>query len=315
MNCEQVKEYLNEYVDGFLPDEIKEQVEAHLTQCAACKKAAEALLKLHGEIRALKLEHTDDFVFDIERAKAPVVLPMRRKGWLRAISATAACFVLLIGVYTAVQNGYQTPAVQELSAGNADEASDIALASGTAEENKTKTRGLHTKTVPVSEDYTYRFVPEDVTPYSSVILDVEATEESQNAKGENFGEADMDTQEYAANAPMEDELPAPIVPDSTKEASTAQASSGASAGGGGSFSGASAVRSMKRTVTLAVSDEAKESFAKLLSGLLLSGFDGEAVINEADLQQLLYADGVTLVSDETAAADTDAYNARIVIRY
>lgn len=323
MNCEDARKYLNEYIDGFLSDAQCKQIAAHLALCDTCRKEAEALLKLRGEIRALKLENTDDFVFDLARAKS-AALPVRHK-WLPAVSAVAACFVLFIGVYAAVQNGYHTPAVQqEFSADNADAASEVAFAGETEQVNKTVEQSRHTKTMTVSEDDAYRTVPEGVTPFSSVILDVEATEESQNAKVEFFGE--VDSKEHAINAPVLEDASAPVAPERAEDVRTEQKSSGASAGGaslsgaaGGSVSGATSVvpapAYTKRTVTLFVDAGAQNAFANSLSGMLCAGFDGETVIAEGDLRLLLAIEGVTVVSDETVAADVNRYSGKIVIFY
>ncbi len=314
MDCKQVKAYLSAYIDGFLPAEEKQQVAAHLDACAACRQAAEALLKLRGEIRALKLENTDDFVFDFARAKAPETLPVYRRKWLRTVSACAACFVLLIGVYAAVQNGYQTPAEQKLSAGNAAQdkaAVDVLAIEG---EQNAKTQSRQTKNVPMEETFTYRALPESAVMYSSAETQRVVTEKS-NAPVDLYADAEADM----STSVTEDALAVPDAVQSVQGGEEADnGSTDVSFGGaasGGVESGAAAPMYPKRTVTLAVSDAAQETFISALTGILLSGFDNEAVIDEANLHLLLALDGVTVVSDASATQETDRYAGKVVILY
>lgn len=282
MDCTQVQNYLDEYVDGFLTAEVQAQVEAHLLTCTECKRTAEALANMRKELHALRLEDTSDFEFDFARAKAPAIMPKR--GWLRAVCATAACFVLLIGVYGAVQNGYNAPVVQELSADTDKESAEIALANEKMEES------VQAETGPVQRDFVPYVENDFVVPEGATIFSSrEVVEKSQAVRA-----IEADAQPAAANMPIADD---------------AENEQTACAGG------TSAVQYEKRSVTLAVDAGAKESFLQLLSGIQLSEFNGECVIDETDLQSLLEADGVALVAEETATVQTDVYNGKVVIQY
>ena len=41
MKCREVKYYLNDYLEGFLIDEIRSEIKLHLGKCRACSKRAE----------------------------------------------------------------------------------------------------------------------------------------------------------------------------------------------------------------------------------------------------------------------------------
>ncbi len=112
MDCSEVKQYLSEYVDGCLPNELAAQLEAHLKDCAHCRAELAAYQSLRMQIRALKLENTDDFVWKGIEEK-PSVLPLYKKTWMRCLGAAAACFVLVIGVLAGTQNGALKPTVEE----------------------------------------------------------------------------------------------------------------------------------------------------------------------------------------------------------
>jgi hypothetical protein len=53
MNCHDSQEKLNDYIDGLLPDELRDGLDAHLEQCPKCKAELERLRMLVQKTRAL----------------------------------------------------------------------------------------------------------------------------------------------------------------------------------------------------------------------------------------------------------------------
>ncbi len=328
MECREARAYLTEYIDGFLLEKERAQLEAHLQACAACKKEVEALRALRGELRALKIEDTSDFVFDIEKAKTPAVLPLYRQRWVRALSVTAACFVLFIGVLAVTQNGYQTPQnseVQILGSEAADEEDAMTARETNGESEMTNGPRARTAEVPYAE--TELAVPDTYTYYSSQTP--EAVQEyagKENQKSASVTAEDASTAEpgAGAGAQVESEATVPTAPmmDKTDDAfapsSQAPASGGASANpaSGGSASGIiPAPTYTKRTVTLSVSPEAQERFSYILSGMPVTRANGEILIGASDLNWLLRVDGVQIVSDQTVECNSETYLNKVVLIY
>ncbi len=340
MDCEQVKEYLSEYVDGFATPEQKKQIEAHLAQCAACQKEADALWKLRGEIRALKMENTDDFVFDSARARAAAPLPLYRQKWLRSASAAAACFVLLIGVYTAVQNGYRAPVNQQIANElQADETQKTAPCKDAVQEREVVVKS-RTAEVPVSDSYLYKTLPEGATIYSKGAGVVE--EDSVQAQTEQpifydatiNGSMDAEAEEAlpqlsaadeAVDGNLKDSFAADFKGAPVEKAESVQTDNsavaagggggGASSGGSASYGGSAAAHYTKRTVTFAVSAEAKDEFAAALTEVQATVLEGETLIDAAALQRLLAVEGVHITADAVTQVMQAHYSGKIVILY
>jgi anti-sigma factor RsiW len=53
MNCESVRDLLDDYVDGALPEEAAGEVRAHVAVCAECRQELERLESLLTQVRAL----------------------------------------------------------------------------------------------------------------------------------------------------------------------------------------------------------------------------------------------------------------------
>ncbi|OFV98714.1 MAG: hypothetical protein A3H94_05415 [Acidobacteria bacterium RIFCSPLOWO2_02_FULL_60_20] len=51
MNCKRLRETLDLYVDHELAPDAMVEVDAHITECAACRSAVEGLLRLRGAVR------------------------------------------------------------------------------------------------------------------------------------------------------------------------------------------------------------------------------------------------------------------------
>lgn len=303
MDCAEVRAYITEYIDGVLSEEKRAQVEAHFACCAECKKEAEAQLLLRSELKALRLEDTSDFVFDMESAKKPAVLPLYKQRWVRAMSVAAACFVLFVGVLAVTQNGYQTPQdseVKMLENEMADEAeAKTAEVTNDAVEFSGKARA-RTATVPYAD--TDLTVPDSYSYYSSVEPRVVQDYEAENEK-ESSAIAPVAETEQSVAAPS-----APVA-DKSDDASSAQAP----ASGGGS--GNPMQIYYKRIVRLSVSAEAQERFLQVMSGIHDDSFSDVMVVSEGDLPQLLAIDGVFLVSESTVETQASYYRGKVIVHY
>lgn len=331
MDCRQVCQLLSEYTDGFLPKETVEQVEAHLKNCDACRNEAEAFLALRKEIRALRIENTDDFVFDIERVKKPVSVPFMRRGWVRSLSAVAACLVLFIGIYAAVDHGYHTPGEDDLTLYVADAVQDTSApkpafgqVEDAKEENNEKQREITPKTAAaqkkqapeiVKDEATTNVVINENTAAARVIVTEEKPIGTQSVK-EVHEEAAMALSKASAEDLKDTDTEQVETNAEPERASGGGSSATARPASGGSASGIiPAPTYTKRTVTLSVSPEAQEMFSYILSAMPITGANGETLIGESDLSLLLRVDGVQIVSDQTVECDSENYLNKVVLIY
>lgn len=57
MRCQTARSLLSRYIDGDIDESLKNRLEAHLAECAACRDELDALrktvkmLKMYGEVR------------------------------------------------------------------------------------------------------------------------------------------------------------------------------------------------------------------------------------------------------------------------
>jgi hypothetical protein len=53
MNCEKIRNWLNDYVDNLLPDQQRQEIERHLETCPSCRREAQFLRSLLAQATAL----------------------------------------------------------------------------------------------------------------------------------------------------------------------------------------------------------------------------------------------------------------------
>jgi anti-sigma factor RsiW len=120
MNCPEVKERLNDYVDATLPENERESLLAHLAVCAACRREAGLLRELLERAGALDREimPREDLWKGIAQRIAHSGRPSRRRR-PRVLAASVAAVLLLIAA--AVTISQLTPGtISEKTAANAD---------------------------------------------------------------------------------------------------------------------------------------------------------------------------------------------------
>ena len=139
MKCQDVRNYLAEYLEGEALPEISEAVSSHLAECVDCQQELEKTRRFLQSFSAISEE---ELPFDFKarlherlehEAKTVKKKPVSRRTWFRTIAAAAACLVLLVGVIslggrvfsaksTAPQNmmydtaAYDTPAEAPMAA-------------------------------------------------------------------------------------------------------------------------------------------------------------------------------------------------------
>ncbi len=105
MTCQDVDQQLDAYIDGTLAAGERATVDAHLTECTACRAAVEKMRGLLAESRALprEIQPSRDLWADIAPRLAPRAQPpaeWRRR--VRSPAGLAAAAVLLIAVGGAI---------------------------------------------------------------------------------------------------------------------------------------------------------------------------------------------------------------------
>lgn len=93
MDCKNLRELLDLYVDGELSPEAKVQAETHLSECHACRRAADHLQELRQAVKvAVSQYHPAPKLVDRVR-KSTLSRWYRRPAW--ALAATAAALVIV----------------------------------------------------------------------------------------------------------------------------------------------------------------------------------------------------------------------------
>lgn len=109
MRCEQLRELTDEYLDGTLTDEGKQEVDHHLRSCSQCAKFMEEERKILGILSDMeeeelppgfeqRLHHKLQQAASQIKIKFPKTLWVERP-WLKWGTALAAVFVLAFSVY------------------------------------------------------------------------------------------------------------------------------------------------------------------------------------------------------------------------
>ncbi len=287
MDCKTAKEYLSLYTDGRLSDALTAQLEAHLLTCDACRKEMETLQLLRVQIRALRITEADDFVLDLQRAHKKESVVFIHRGWVRSLCAAAACVVLFVGAYTAVDRGYQMPQdveVQMLQAQDDVIGSDAKAAPETGKAQSAETQ-------------------------RNITNDTEKTRQFERVASEN----QSDSVSRWTVADLTAGARTATVDTSTEPAPAAMANGQAVPATYGGGSSASAMD--KRVLQISLAPEAMEAVSAYIAGARLSGFGGEVVLSDAVVASLLSMEGVVVLSDVTEACDTDIYSGKTVIIY
>ncbi|MBW2064728.1 MAG: zf-HC2 domain-containing protein [Deltaproteobacteria bacterium] len=113
MECEAIRQYLSEYVDGALDDETRTLVDKHLPGCKGCREELEALKSLVSELGSIEsVEPPEDFLDQLHarmdrpsclsRIMRKLFVPMRIKIPLELAGAVAV-LVLVFSIFNLQQ--------------------------------------------------------------------------------------------------------------------------------------------------------------------------------------------------------------------
>lgn len=108
MTCDRYFELLSARLDGALTREEERELEEHFAVCPDCRALADQLAQLRDGFSGLEeLEAPAGFaqgVMDRVREETrPKVVPLFKRPQVRALAGLAACFVLVVGLYSAAQ--------------------------------------------------------------------------------------------------------------------------------------------------------------------------------------------------------------------
>ena len=86
MKCNEIKELLSAYADGELSDELKNSVDKHAAECAACKELLAEQVKLHEQIAVIsKIPALPDMESRIMSAVTNTGAQKKTRPWLRPV--------------------------------------------------------------------------------------------------------------------------------------------------------------------------------------------------------------------------------------
>ncbi len=95
MDCKNLREILDLYVDGELSPEATVQAEAHLTECNACRRAADGLQGLRQAVKAAVSQYQPAPQLANRVRKSTLSPWYRRPTWALAVAAAALLIVTL----------------------------------------------------------------------------------------------------------------------------------------------------------------------------------------------------------------------------
>ncbi|MBW1999985.1 MAG: zf-HC2 domain-containing protein, partial [Deltaproteobacteria bacterium] len=115
MECEVIRQYLSEYVDGALDEETRTLVDKHLSSCRGCREELEALKSLVNELGSMEsVDPPEDFLDQLharmDRPSWPsriirkLFTPMRTKIPLELAGAVAV-LILVFSIVNLHQQG------------------------------------------------------------------------------------------------------------------------------------------------------------------------------------------------------------------
>jgi Putative zinc-finger len=98
MDCKNIREILDLYVDGELSPEATVQAEAHLAECDSCRRTVDRLNRLRGAVRATvgQYQPTSQLV---ARVRQSTISPWARPAtWVPAMAA--AVLIIVLGLFS-----------------------------------------------------------------------------------------------------------------------------------------------------------------------------------------------------------------------
>jgi len=104
MDCKNLREVLDLYVDGELSPEATVQADAHLAECQACRRAADRLQGLRHAVKATVSQYQPAPQLASRVRKSTVSTWHRRPAWALAV-ATAALLIVAFAISAAQLRG------------------------------------------------------------------------------------------------------------------------------------------------------------------------------------------------------------------
>lgn len=106
MKHEEIKALLAAYLEGELEKEDKDLVEAHLQECAECRKECEELNQLEEVLNKMELKKPSKDTWDVYWSSVYNKLE-RRIGWI--LLSIGLMILIFMGVYPAVEDLITNP--------------------------------------------------------------------------------------------------------------------------------------------------------------------------------------------------------------
>ena len=137
MTCEEMRERMEEYLDGELPEDIRQACSSHLEGCPACRALLREAEETATALRRLCPEPPDFVTPALEQLRAKKKTVHRRR--VKQLTSVAAAVVICIagGVYFWLGTAGGTsaaPAAMEMTEGAAEEAAPAEVESAAAAE-------------------------------------------------------------------------------------------------------------------------------------------------------------------------------------
>lgn len=135
MTCEEMRERMEEYLDGELPEDIRQACSSHLEGCPACRALLGEAEETAAALRRLRPEPPDFVTPALEQLRAKKKAVHRRR--VKQLTSVAAAVVICIagGVYFWLGSTGATsaaPAAMEMTEGAAEEAAPAEAESAAA---------------------------------------------------------------------------------------------------------------------------------------------------------------------------------------
>ena len=102
MNCAEITKHLSEYLDNEADAGLREQIDAHLAECSACRQKLAELQALSRSLASLDAELPMDFTASFteklaaEETRKTSARPFYRRTWFKTASV-AACLLICLG--------------------------------------------------------------------------------------------------------------------------------------------------------------------------------------------------------------------------
>ncbi|NLF80604.1 MAG: DUF4349 domain-containing protein [Clostridia bacterium] len=154
MNCAEIRNCLNEYLDGETAPEMRHMIEEHLARCTDCREQLNRLQAVSAAFAALEPRQLPPGLMPDLQAKIagvkkenPPAKRFFRRAWVRGAALVAACLVLVVGAIGVFAGG-----MGRMGAKDAAPQEDIAYYDYGADSNAAGGNRLFSMAAPESAD-------------------------------------------------------------------------------------------------------------------------------------------------------------------